>query len=64
MAFKEPRQQKLSFYILCKFLVPVSTADNGIYSHMESPRLWGVDYGFGGFCKGSWEENRSSFWVS
>jgi hypothetical protein len=30
----------------------------------QSPRLWGVDYGFGGFCKGSWEEDRSSFWVS
>lgn len=37
--------------------MPVSTADKGIYSHMESPRLWGVDCGFGGFCKGSWEKS-------
>ncbi|RAW63494.1 hypothetical protein C4N23_00310 [Faecalibacterium hattorii] len=22
-----------------------------------SPRLWGVDCGFGGFCKGSWEKS-------
>nr|DAW91508.1 MAG TPA: hypothetical protein [Bacteriophage sp.] len=26
-----------------------------------SPRLWGVDCGFGGFCKGSWEKKFPPF---
>nr|DAT69856.1 MAG TPA: hypothetical protein [Caudoviricetes sp.] len=34
----------------------MSTVGIRIYSHMGLPRLWGVDQGFGSFCKGSWEK--------